>query len=145
MAGALLYVGTRFDDRSLPEWLRRLTPAPRRYARSWSQAERVREISNMVVYRLPHLRMGNCLKLSLLRYIHLRKLGFNPRFHMGVKPNADGVTGHAWLTLNGELLWENDAFVAGFRETFSYPPIDKDTGEAPEDKTQSDTHLKKAA
>ena len=124
MAGQLLYFAGRFDTKSLNRWFELLTPSPRQYAKSWTEAERIRELSNMVVYGLPHMKMGNCMKLSILRYIHLRKRGFNVRFHMGIKPTSRDITGHAWLSLNDELLWEDPDFIRDFRETFSYPGVE---------------------
>jgi hypothetical protein len=121
MSAQLLYLAASFEKKTLHDLFVRISPPPRRYARTWLEAERIRALSEVVVYRLPYMAMGNCLKLSLLRYIQLRKRGFNARFHMGVKPSPAGVTGHAWLTLNNEPLWEDASFLKEFRETFAYP------------------------
>lgn len=134
MTCQLLYFAGRFETKPLNRWLAVLTPRTHGYASSWVEAERVRELSNMVVYGLPPLKMGNCLKLSILRYIHLRRYGFNVTFHMGVKPTNHEITGHAWLSLNGELLWEEPEFIEGFRETFFYPTpasLDRETASWP--------------
>ncbi len=128
MAGELVYLSVMFDRAPLDGLMARMTPTGRRYARRWTDAERIRRLSEMVVYQLPYLNMGNCLKLSLLRFLHLTGRGFNVRFHMGVKPDRNGVTGHAWLTLNGEPLWEDAEFLGGFRETWAYPPPEGDAG-----------------
>ena len=124
MEAQLLTTTRAFEKQTLDSLFARLAVGPKRYARAWDEAERIRRLSEAAVYRLPYLNMGNCLKLALLRFIHLREKGFNVRFHMGVKPAPEGVTGHAWLTLNGEPLWEREEFVGAFQETYAYPPTD---------------------
>ena len=123
MVWQLAWISFAFERRPLGDLFARWARGPKKYAHKWTEAERIKALSETVVYRMPNFGMGNCLKLSLLRFIHLRRRGFNVRFHMGVKPTAEGVTGHAWLTLNGEPLWEKDEFLKGFKETYSYPPL----------------------
>ncbi len=44
---------------------------------------------------------GGCYERSLLAYRFLSELGADPRLVVAVKRQAEGVTGHAWVILNG--------------------------------------------
>lgn len=87
----------------------------------WREAEQIRAVSSFIVYRFPEARLGNCLKLSLLRFGPLRAIGHPVTFHMGVKMSDQGLTGHAWLCLNQQPLWEPALMIHSFRETYRYP------------------------
>jgi len=72
--------------------------------------------------------LGLCLRRSLTRYYFLRRikvpvvLQFGARFVAG-KPDRE-VTGHAWLTLNGQPYFEADENYKGFTVMFSFPAKD---------------------
>lgn len=69
--------------------------------------------------------LGLCLRRSLTRYYFLRRNGvpvvlqFGARFVSG-KPDRE-VTGHAWLTLNGQPYYEDGEDYQGFAVMLSFP------------------------
>jgi hypothetical protein len=57
---------------------------------------------------LPGGREGRCLVRSLAAYGALRRQGFPVQFVSGVRRAPGGVTGHAWVELDGRVLPELD-------------------------------------
>ncbi len=67
---------------------------------------------------------GNCLPRALAMYAALRRQGWNVAFVSGVRRDATGLVGHAWIEEDGELLrelggWER---FPEYRPSFRYPP-----------------------
>jgi hypothetical protein len=122
MAWRLLRLADEYEATSLKELLPRLEPDAIRYTRKWEDAERIRKVSALLTRAIP-VSMGTCFKLALIRYEQMRRLGFNVTLHLGVRPSPEGISGHAWLTLNGLPLWEEEQHVATFRETYRYPTL----------------------
>jgi len=78
--------------------------------------------------RLLHIRAGGpCVVRSLALYVVLRRLGWPVVFVSGVRREAHGVVGHAWVELDGRVLPE--LLEAGNRErfqvNFQYPGPEK--------------------
>ena len=69
--------------------------------------------------------LGLCLRRSLVRYHFMRRVGipltlnFGARFKVG-QPDRE-VTGHAWVTLNGQPYFEESENYQGFTVMFQYP------------------------
>lgn len=126
MLKRLVGLASHYEATPLRELLCSLEPRRIRYTRRWNDAERIRTVSARLIRAIP-VNMGPCLKLALIRYEQLRKLGFNVAFHLGVRPSPSGLSGHAWLTLNDLPLWENEQHLATFRETFRYPQYEPET------------------
>ncbi len=69
--------------------------------------------------------LGLCLRRSLVRYHFLRRAGlplvlnFGARFKGGVADRE--ITGHAWLTLEGEPYFEEGENYRGFTAMLRYP------------------------
>jgi hypothetical protein len=69
--------------------------------------------------------LGLCLRRSLLRYHFLRRAGlplvlnFGARFKAGVADRQ--VSGHAWVTLDGEPYYEDGDNYQGFTVMLRYP------------------------
>ncbi|MDR4463030.1 MAG: lasso peptide biosynthesis B2 protein [Nitrospira sp.] len=70
----------------------------------------------------PYNKRGNCFPRSLALYRFARQLGYPVVFHCGVRREAAGLDGHAWLTLNGQAFQEPGTHWQGFTITYSYPP-----------------------
>ncbi|MBX3320210.1 MAG: lasso peptide biosynthesis B2 protein [Nitrospira sp.] len=70
----------------------------------------------------PYNKRGNCFPRSLALYRFARELGYPVVFHCGVRREAAGLDGHAWLTLNGQAFQEPGTHWQGFTITYSYPP-----------------------
>jgi len=59
-----------------------------------------------------HFARSSCLLRSLTLHGLLKKRGMVPRVNIGVRRTDDGeLTGHAWVTLKGRVLGDQDAFV----------------------------------
>ncbi len=69
--------------------------------------------------------LGYCLRQSLTRYRVLRRIDLPLVVHFGArfvdgKPDRE-ISGHAWLTLNGEPYHELTENWRGFTVMWSYP------------------------
>lgn len=108
----------------LLEALARLTPtAPADSAPAENTLRRLADLAALLDRQSP---LGLCLRRSLTRYYFLRRSGvpvvlqFGARFVSG-KPDRE-VTGHAWLTLQGQPYYERTENYQGFTVMFSFPP-----------------------
>lgn len=104
---------TPSSDRSAPP--RRVTSRERiRLARGIKWGSRL----------IPARGVGRCVIRSLAHYHALRARGMDVQFVSGVKRDANGIVGHAWLELDGRVLMElnepdNPRI---YKENFRYPP-----------------------
>ncbi len=90
------------------ELLRSLTPPtlPRdrgTVKRRWSTVHGIRWAVHLLPGRNPR---GDCLVRSLAIYTALRRQGWPVTFVSGVRRDADGVVGHAWVEMEGRVLRE---------------------------------------
>ena len=69
----------------------------------------------------PYNTRGNCFPRALALYRFARQLGYPVRFHCGVRREAGGLDGHAWVTLDLEAFHEPGTHWQYFTVTFSYP------------------------
>jgi hypothetical protein len=106
----------------LPEALRALTPAGADLAVPEGVVRVLADTAALVERGSP---LGLCLRRSLVRYHFLRRAGvpvavqFGARFRGG---QADrDVTGHAWVTLNGEPFFEAGENYRGFAVMLTHP------------------------
>ena len=110
----------------LSELLASLTPAPaRRPADRRSRYFAIRAAVHLSRL-LPANRRGDCLVRSLAVYAELRRQGWPVRFVSGVRRGPEGVVGHAWVELDGEVLAElnEPANRRTYQVNFVYPPED---------------------
>lgn len=70
----------------------------------------------------PYNKRGNCFPRALALYRFARQRGYPVRFHCGVRKEAAGLDGHAWLTLDSEAFHEPGTHWHAYTVTFSYPP-----------------------
>ncbi len=68
---------------------------------------------------------GNCLPRSLVLYRFAKRYGLPVRFHCGVRWVEKELTGHAWLTLEGEAFLEPNRQWEHFDVTYSFPQPSK--------------------
>jgi hypothetical protein len=106
----------------LPTLMRWLTP--RGASKSCGPAVLEREIqyTNAVLSRLPSRGRLACLPRSLALYRLARLRGIDARLHCGVRRDADGIVGHAWVTVDGAALLATEDQPADWTETFTHPP-----------------------
>jgi Transglutaminase-like superfamily len=69
----------------------------------------------------PYNRRGNCFPRSVALYRFARQRGYPVQFHCGVRKEAAGLDGHAWLTLDSKPFHEPGTHWQYFTVTFSYP------------------------
>lgn len=83
-----------------------LTPrrmgTPRRPALLWRSAGAV----DWLVDRRPFRFWGHCLRRSLLLYFAATRAGYPVVVVVGARRDGSGVTGHAWIELDGRPLLE---------------------------------------
>jgi hypothetical protein len=70
----------------------------------------------------PYNTKGNCFPRAVALYRFARERGYPVRLHCGVRREAAGLAGHAWLTLDSEPFYEPGTHWRYFTVTFSYPP-----------------------
>lgn len=110
--------------RPLPEALQRLTPVGQisNLPGDENATRAAADLAALLERRSP---LGLCLRRSLVRYHFLRRLNVPVVLQFGAKfVNGEPdrrVTGHAWLTLNGEPYHEADENWRGFAVMFSFP------------------------
>jgi len=105
----------------LPKLLSALTPHPGPGpGPDWVTADRAARYIDVLQRRHPATPGGSCLPRALALYRFARQSGLLVRFHCGARRVEEGVSGHAWLTLDGQPYHEGIA-AAGYAEMFSYP------------------------
>lgn len=108
----------------LPVLMAELTPRPASMG-SPSLETSLREIADIAALLNRRSPLGLCLRRSLTRYYFLRRAGlpveirFGARFKDGIPDRQ--VTGHAWLTLNGQPYYEADDNWREFKVMLTYP------------------------
>ena len=106
----------------LPTALAAQTPVEADLALPAAEVRRLADAAALFERRSP---LGLCLRRSLVRYYFLRRAGvplvlnFGARFQGGVADRA--ITGHAWVTLNGEPYCEDGENYRGFTVMLIYP------------------------
>jgi len=106
----------------LPQVLAAQTPADRDISLPAAEVRRLADAAALFERRSP---LGLCLRRSLARYHFLRRAGvplvinFGARFQGGQADRQ--VTGHAWVTLDGEAYYEDGENYQGFTIMLSYP------------------------
>jgi hypothetical protein len=64
--------------------------------------------------------LDNCLERSLVLYRYLGRSGARPELVVGVGRSEGSVSGHAWVLLDGETLFETPASLAEFSPIVSF-------------------------
>jgi hypothetical protein len=114
------------ETKDLSALLRSLTPASPVTAGDGGVRGRVRVVRGIL--RLARfLRVnpnGDCLLRSLAIYAALRERGWPVVLVTGLRREPSGLTGHAWVELDGQVLEElkEPENRARYRVSFRYPP-----------------------
>lgn len=111
----------------LRDLLRSLTPSvPAQTSAVLSTARRGRIVRQIrwASRLFPRNPRGDCLLRSLAVYTALRGEGWPVRFVSGIRRDAAGVTGHAWVELDGKVLPElnEPGNRSAYTPNFEYPP-----------------------
>ncbi len=93
-----------------------------------SKAEKVLQLTNLILNRNVFIYKNVCLKRSLTIYYFLSRMGQDVSIYYGVKigeisdVSYSPLEGHCWIKLNGEILNDGDMDVpAAYQVTYSYP------------------------
>lgn len=85
----------------------------------------IRDLADLAVLLERRSPLGLCLRQSLVRYHYLRPLGLPLEVKFGAKllgqPEKRSLTGHAWLTHNGQPYYEADENWQGFTVMYTWP------------------------
>jgi hypothetical protein len=106
----------------LPTALAAQTPAAADLSESHDTLRRLADSAALLDRRSP---LGLCLRRSMVRYHFLRRAGlpltisFGARFTGGQADRA--VTGHAWVTHNGQPYYEDGENYQGFTVMLAHP------------------------
>ena len=65
---------------------------------------------------------GNCLERGLIAYRYLGEVGARPTLVVGVGRDASGVTGHAWVLVDGQLVGERPSSIQPYTPMFAFGP-----------------------
>ena len=65
---------------------------------------------------------GNCLERGLIAYRYLGAAGARPTLVVGVGRNDAGVTGHAWVLVDGQLVGERQSSIESYTPVFAFDP-----------------------
>lgn len=97
-------------------------------AHDLNKAEKVLQLTNLILYRDFFIYKNICLKRSLTLYYFLSRSGQDVNIYYGVKKgeklneDASILDGHSWIKLNGEIFNDNDKDAPNlYRITYSYP------------------------
>ena len=65
---------------------------------------------------------GNCLERGLIAYRYLCAAGARPTLVVGVGRDVHGVTGHAWVLVDGRLVGEHQSSIQPYTPVFAFGP-----------------------
>jgi len=87
----------------------------------------IRDLADLAALLDRRSPLGVCLRRSLTRYHFLRRAGVPVVVHFGAKfagGQADrDISGHAWLTLDEQIYYEDVENWRGFTVMLSYPQV----------------------
>lgn len=98
--------------------------APRRPEREAAVARAAWWASRVQLRRFP----DNCFERSLVTYRFLALGGADPRLVLGMRCNADGLVGHAWVTVEGRAVQDSSESVHQFTHLIEFGPGGQATG-----------------
>lgn len=86
-------------------------------------------------WRASRRRLGaspeNCLDRSLVAFRYLGWAGAQPRLYLGVRREADEMTGHAWLAVDGEPVREPVSIAQDFAALIEFDARGRRIPDAP--------------
>lgn len=118
----VLWVRLLLRFKTLPQVLDRLGSRSRKETPDDAVMRAMVYYVNRWLQLFPYNKRGNCFPRSLAIYRFARQRGYPVQFHCGVRREATGLDGHAWLTLDGQPFHEPGTHWQYFTVTFSYPP-----------------------
>jgi hypothetical protein len=101
MAGWALVVPVLKFLIPLPRLIRLVTPRPRRKA---AEPDRVLRLTSLLYGSGAFHLSDNCLERSLVTFRYLAAAGATPTLVVGMRNQDGGYVGHAWVTVDGQLM-----------------------------------------
>ena len=89
--------------------------------KDWGRMQTVAYYVDRFLTIFPANERGNCLPRSLVLYGFAKQYGFAVQFHCGVQWIGLKLSGHAWLSLDGDAFLEPTQQWKQFQITYSYP------------------------
>ena len=74
---------------------------------------------------------GNCLERGLIAYRYLCAAGARPTLVVGIGRSDGGVTGHAWVLVDGQLVGEPTTAIEAYTPLFAFDPDGRLDAESP--------------
>ncbi len=96
----------------LGRWMARVLDEPAEPPSDVREARRLACITRAVSRRWPG--DGRCLQRSLILCWLLRRRGLGGRLQIGVRRTPDGLVAHAWVTVAGAVVNDDEAHCAAF-------------------------------
>lgn len=124
----VLWVRLLLRYKRLPQVLDRLSPRSGKGTPDAAVMKFLAYYLDCWLRMFPYNRRGNCFPRALALYRFARQRGYPVRFHCGVRKEAAGLDGHAWLTLDSEAFHEPGTHWHAYTVTFSYPPESAPSG-----------------
>ena len=98
-----------------------LSPSKRSSKQGLDELKVMTYYTDRMLNMFPYHKKGNCLPRTCMLYRLALEYGFPVKFHCGVRKEDSGLSGHAWLTMNGQTFLESTQQSFGMLETFCYP------------------------
>jgi len=83
------------------------------------RSEQAIKFTNFVLSRNILMFRRNCLKRSLLLYRFLRQAGMDVDLNIGIRKESGELTGHSWLTYEGNPHIDSGECTSGFHVIYS--------------------------
>jgi hypothetical protein len=91
----------------LPRLVAVTRPRSRRGSRDPALEARIASLAAWVFTNRPGRSRDNCLERALVTYRYLSRAGADPELVIGMAPDAGGVRGHAWVTVEGTPIHDS--------------------------------------
>lgn len=122
VAAVVSWIRVRLRIAPLPAVLTRLDRSPLSGAPDQAGFEDLVYYLDRWLQLFPYNKKGNCFPRSLALYWFAKRSGYSVSFHCGVRKDASGLDGHAWLMRGCQPFYEPGRHWEQFTITYSFPP-----------------------
>lgn len=105
----------------LPRLVRLLSPRRSRGPRDPAREKEVVALAR-ALYRRDRRNRDKCLERSLVTYRYLVSAGASPWLHVGMRREDEAMTGHVWVTLDGEPVHDSRDLLADLVAVLAFDP-----------------------
>jgi transglutaminase superfamily protein len=100
---------------SMPRLTRLMQTSARATSRDPEREKTVASLTAWVFKTRPRDSRDNCLERALVTYRYLCRAGARPELVIGMARDAEGVRGHAWVTVDGRGVHDTPMALAVFQ------------------------------